>query len=72
MSGVQTFYLCSVWEEVVGDAQRILSDEAAGVSSDRVEVPQQNCIPVLCRDKNVLKSTTLISVSSFCVSILYL
>ena len=71
LPGRQTLYLCNVWEQVVGDALRILSDEAADVSSDRVEVPQQNCIPVLCRHKKVFNTTAMISLSYLyiCVSI---
>lgn len=54
----QTAYLSDVGEQVVGDALGILSDEPTDVSADRVEVPQQNCIPVLCTNKNFCNLTT--------------
>lgn len=40
-------YLGDIWQKVVGDTLRVLSNLARAMSSNWVEIAQQHCIPVL-------------------------
>ena len=43
----QFMYLGDIWQKVVGDTLRVLSNQARAMSSDWVEITQQHCVPVL-------------------------
>ena len=49
--GRECVYLSNIWQQVVGDALRVLSNQARGMSSDWVEVTQQHCVPALLTQK---------------------
>lgn len=47
MFGSDCWYLGNIWQQVVGDTLRILSNQTRGMSSDGVEITEQHSIPVL-------------------------
>lgn len=50
--GKEFVYLGDIWQQVVGDALRVLSDQARGMSSDWIEITQQHRIPVLLTQRH--------------------
>lgn len=67
----ELMYLGNIWQQVVGDTLRVLSNLARAVSSNGVEVAQQHCIPILTKQRHECNNAGCLIVKEFFLNVIH-